>query len=381
MQHFFHFRGAMFNIKKILSFLICAFNLIFILSTAQAERIKDISQIFGIRHNQLVGYGLVVGLDGSGDSNAFTDQSFKTMLSRLGVQVPAGMNVSSKNVAAVAIHASLPPFARPGQQIDVLVSSIGSAKSLRGGSLLMAELKGADSQTYAVAQGNIVVAGFDAEGLDGSKIKVNMSVGGSIPGGAMVEKESPSSFDIYAKDDITYVLHRQDFTTARRMADVINHYMGSNTAAPIDGSRVQVNIPQSAADRVRFLSVLENLSLNPGEESAKVVINSKSGTIVIGQHVKVNAAAVSHGSLTVTISENPEVSQPQPFSLGTTETVENTQINIQQDDNTMFLFPKAVSLNSIVSAVNEVGASPSDLMAILEALKRVGALSADIEVI
>jgi flagellar P-ring protein precursor FlgI len=173
MQHFFHFRGAMFNIKKILSFLICAFNLIFILSTAQAERIKDISQIFGIRHNQLVGYGLVVGLDGSGDSNAFTDQSFKTMLSRLGVQVPAGMNVSSKNVAAVAIHASLPPFARPGQQIDVLVSSIGSAKSLRGGSLLMAELKGADSQTYAVAQGNIVVAGFDAEGLDGSKIKVN----------------------------------------------------------------------------------------------------------------------------------------------------------------------------------------------------------------
>jgi len=371
----------MFNIKKILSFLICAFNLIFILSTAQAERIKDISQIFGIRHNQLVGYGLVVGLDGSGDSNAFTDQSFKTMLSRLGVQVPAGMNVSSKNVAAVAIHASLPPFARPGQQIDVLVSSIGSAKSLRGGSLLMAELKGADSQTYAVAQGNIVVAGFDAEGLDGSKIKVNMSVGGSIPGGAMVEKESPSSFDIYAKDDITYVLHRQDFTTARRMADVINHYMGSNTAAPIDGSRVQVNIPQSAADRVRFLSVLENLSLNPGEESAKVVINSKSGTIVIGQHVKVNAAAVSHGSLTVTISENPEVSQPQPFSLGTTETVENTQINIQQDDNTMFLFPKAVSLNSIVSAVNEVGASPSDLMAILEALKRVGALSADIEVI
>jgi flagellar P-ring protein precursor FlgI len=359
--------------------------LILILSSisilSYAERIKDITEISGIRSNQLVGYGLVIGLDGSGDSNSFTNQSFKTMLARLGVQLPANIQATSKNIAAVALHADLPPFARQGQKIDVTVSSIGNAKSLRGGSLLMAQLKGADGNVYAIAQGSLVVGGFGADGKDGSKITVNIPVVGRIPSGAIVERDSPSSFDLFKSQYITYILHRADFTTANRLVQTINSYMGAGTAVAQDGSSVKVFAPSDPGERVKFLSVLENLSINPGEETAKVVINSRTGTIVIGENVKVNAAAVSHGALTVTITENPQVSQPLPFSDGTTKIIPNTNITINQPVNKMFLFPRSVSLNHIVMAVNEVGASPSDLMAILEALKQVGALSAEIEII
>ena len=347
-----------------------------------AERIKDITEISGIRSNQLVGYGLVIGLDGTGDSNNFTNQSFKTMLARLGVQLPANIQTSSKNIAAVALHADLPAFARQGQKIDVTVSSIGSAKSLRGGSLLMSQLKGADGNTYAIAQGNLVVGGFSADGKDGSKITVNLPVVGRIPSGAIVERDSPSSFDLFKAEHITYILHRSDFTTANRLAQTINSYMGSGTAVAQDGSSIKVFAPSDAGERVKFLSVLENLSISPGEEAAKVVINSRTGTIVIGENVKVSAAAVSHGSLTVAISENDSVSQPLPFSSGgSTQVIPNSNITINQPINRMFLFPRSVSLNNIVMAVNEVGAAPSDLMAILEALKQVGALSAEIEII
>ena len=350
-------------------------------STLHAERIKDIAEISGIRSNQLVGYGLVIGLDGSGDSNTFTNQSFKTMLARLGVQLPDNVQASSKNVAAVALHADLPPFARQGQKIDVTVSSIGSAKSLRGGSLLMSQLKGADGNVYAIAQGNLVVGGFSADGKDGSKITVNLPVVGRIPSGAIVERDSPSSFDLFKAEHITYILHRADFTTANRLAQTINSYMGNGTAVAQDGSSIKVFSPSEVGERVKFLSMLENLSLNPGEKAAKVIINSRTGTIVIGENVKVGAAAVSHGALTVTITENTAVSQPLPFSDGTTKIISNSSLAINQPANKMFLFPRSVSLNNIVMAVNEVGAAPSDLMAILEALKQAGALSAEIEII
>ena len=347
---------------------------------ASAERIKDIANISGIRSNQLVGYGLVVGLDGTGDNSEFTGQSFKTMLARLGVQLPADIKASSKNIAAVAIHAELPPFAKPGQQIDITVSSIGNSKSLRGGTLLLSQLKGADGNIYAIAQGNLVVGGFGAEGSDGSKIKVNVPVVGRIPNGATIEVPSPSTF-IENSASITYLLHRVDFTTAKRMADAINQYMGPGTALPMDGSAIHVNVPKEKGEKVRFLSALENISLNPGEEAAKIIVNSRTGTIVIGQHVGVGPAAVSHGSLTVTITERTNVSQPLPGSEGETVETPESAIEAVQENSRMFQIDKSVSLNTIVRAINEVGAAPGDLMAILEALKQAGALSAELEII
>ena len=351
----------------------------FCISIAHAERIKDIASIYGIRNNQLIGYGLVVGLDGTGDNSDFTGQSFKTMLSRLGVQLPEETKAQSKNIAAVAIHGDLPAFAKPGQQIDVTVSSIGSAKSLRGGTLLLSQLKGADGKVYAIAQGNLVVGGFGVEGSDGSKIKVNVPVVGRIPGGAIIEVMSPAVFT--ENNTITYLLHRIDFTTAQRMADAINNFIGSIAAAPLDGSSVMVNVPQDLGARVRFLAALENVSLNPGEEAAKIIINSRTGTIVIGQHVTVSPAAVSHGSLTVTITERQEISQPLPASDGETAIINESNINVAQKKSHMFYMPEGTSLKKIVNAINEVGAAPGDLMAILEALKKAGALSAELEII
>jgi flagellar P-ring protein precursor FlgI len=344
-----------------------------------AERIKDMATIYGIRSNQLIGYGLVVGLDGTGDNSEFTGQSFKTMLSRLGVQLPADAKAQSKNIAAVVIHSELPPFAKPGQQIDVTVSSIGNAKSLRGGTLLLSQLSGADGKIYAVAQGNLVVGGFGAEGSDGSKIKVNVPVVGRIPNGATIEAMSPAVFN--DSNTITYLLHRVDFTTAQRMADAINEFIGNNTAIPADGSSVIVKVPKDVGERVRFLSALENVALTPGEEAAKVIVNSRTGTIVVGQYVTVGSAAVSHGSLTVTITEKKEVSQPMPGSEGKTTVTNESNINVAQKKSKMFILPEGTSLKKIVNAINEVGASPGDLMAILEALKRSGALNAELEII
>lgn len=349
---------------------------------AHAERLKDIASIAGIRSNQLIGYGLVVGLDGSGDQTTqtpFTVQTFNNMLTEFGITVPQGTRIQMKNVAAVAIHADLPPFSSPGQTIDITVSSIGNAKSLRGGSLLMTPLKGIDGQVYAIAQGNLVVGGFGAEGADGSRITVNVPSVGRIPNGATVERAVANPFA--NSDHLVFNLNRPDFTTAKRVVDEINNTFGPDVAQALSGGSIRVRAPLDPNQRVDYLSMVENLRIEQGNASAKVVINSRTGTIVIGQDVRVQPAAVTHGGLTVTISENYQVSQPEPFSGGQTVITPSSQISIEEGDSRMFVFNPGVSLDEIVRAVNQVGAAPGDLMAILEALKQAGALNADLVVI
>ncbi|WP_462384363.1 flagellar basal body P-ring protein FlgI [Pseudomonas sp. Marseille-QA0892] len=350
--------------------------------SVHAERLKDIASIQGVRSNQLIGYGLVVGLSGSGDQTTqtpFTVQTFNNMMAQFGIRVPQGTNIQLKNVAAVAIHADLPAFAKPGQTIDVTISSIGNAKSLRGGSLLMTPLKGIDGNIYAVAQGNLVVGGFDAEGRDGSKITVNVPSAGRIPGGATVERPVPSGFD--QGNTLTLNLNRSDFTTAKHIVDKINELLGPGVASAVDGGSVRVTAPLDPSQRVDYISILENLDVDVGQAIAKVIINSRTGTIVIGQNVKVSPAAVTHGSLTVSISEDPIVSQPNPLSGGQTAVVPNSKVKADQEMKPMFKFGPGTTLDEIVRAVNQVGAAPSDLMAILEALKQAGALQADLIVI
>lgn len=350
--------------------------------TAQADRLKDLASVQGVRTNQLVGYGLVVGLDGTGDQTSqtpFTIQTFKNMMAQFGIAIPNNINPQLKNVAAVSIHAELPAFAKVGQSIDVTISSLGNAKSLRGGSLLMTPLRGADGQVYALSQGNLVVGGFGAEGSDGSSIKVNIPSVGRIPNGASIERELPSSFA--NSDFLTFNLHQADFTTAKRVTDSINRLLGSATAQALDGTSIRVSAPQDASQRVTFLSVLENLDIAPAEAAAKIIINSRTGTIVIGQNVRVSPAAVTHGSLTVTISENAEVSQPNALAAGETVVVPQSDVSIDEEKSRMFVFKPGVTLDEIVRAVNQVGAAPGDLMAILEALKQSGALRAEIVVI
>lgn len=346
---------------------------------AVAERIKDMATVAGVRSNQLVGYGLVVGLDGTGDKAPFTNQTFRNMMERFGITIPQGVDPKLKNVAAVSVHAELPAFAKPGQKIDITVSSLGNAKSLRGGSLLMTMLKGADGEIYAVAQGNLIVGGFGAQGSDGSRITVNVPSVGRIPSGATVERSVPTNF--HQGDTVTLLLNNPDFTTAKRMVEAVNNLLGPDMAEALDATSVQVRAPRDASQRVSFLSVLENLEVEPGEESARVVINSRTGTIVVGQNVKVLPAAVTHGKLTVTISENPQVSQPNPFAGGETTVVPGSRVDIAEDAARMFQFGPATTLNDIVRAVNQVGAAPGDVMAVLEALKQAGALRAELIVI
>ena len=345
----------------------------------QAERIKDLASIAGVRNNQLVGYGLVVGLNGTGDKTKFTGQVLRIMFRELGVNLAPGVDPKSKNVAAVSVHADLPPFSKPGQTIDVTVSSLGDAKSLRGGSLIMTPLKGADGQIYAMAQGNLVVGGFGAEAGDGSRITVNIPSAGRVPNGATVERTVKNSFNV--SDHLILNLHQADFTTASRLTDSINHTLGKGTARSMDASSIKINAPRDPNQRVPFLSLIENLELSPGEASAKIVVNSRSGTIVIGQHVRVSPAAVTHGNLSVTISADAEVSQPNAFSDGQTVITPNFDIEVTEEDSRMFVFNPGVSLNEIVRAVNQVGAAPGDLVAILEALKQAGALRAELIVI
>ena len=363
-------------------FLICLC-LALVSPLAQAERIKDIASIAGIRSNQLIGYGLVVGLDGSGDQTTqtpFTVQTFNNMLTEFGITVPQGTRIQMKNVAAVAIHADLPPFASPGQTIDITVSSIGNAKSLRGGSLLMTPLKGLDGQVYAIAQGNLVVGGFGAEGADGSRITVNVPSVGRIPSGATVERAVASPFA--SSDHLIFNLNRYDFTTAKRVVDQINDTFGPDVAQALNGGSIRVRAPLDPNQRVDYMAMVENLEVKQGNAAAKVVINSRTGTIVIGQDVRVQPAAVTHGGLTVTISENYQVSQPDAaFGGGQTVITPSSQISIEEGDSRMFVFNPGVSLDEIVRAVNQVGAAPGDLMAILEALKQAGALNADLVVI
>lgn len=346
---------------------------------AHAERIKDLAQVAGVRGNPLVGYGLVVGLDGSGDRTSqtpFTVQSLRTMLDQLGVTIPPGVNPQLKNVAAVAIQAELPAFAKPGQTIDISVSSIGNAGSLRGGALLMAPLRGADGQIYAVAQGQLVVGGFGASGKDGSKISVNAPNGGSIPNGAIVERAVAGAAQTGI---VTLNLHESDYTTAARVVSAIDGAFGPGHAHALDGVTIEVTPP--AGDRIAFLSQLETLDINPGAAAAKVIVNARTGTVVMGGQVTVLPAAVSHGSLTVSITENAQVSQPAPFGRGETVVTPQSTVTASSDGSRMFLFTGGTSLESIVRAVNAVGAAPGDIVAILEALKRTGALRAELEVI
>ncbi len=356
--------------------------LIGFMGNAWAERIKDITSIKGVRSNQLVGYGLVVGLDGSGDQTSqtpFTVQSLKSMLSQYGITLPPDINPQVKNIAAVTVHADLPPFAKIGQTIDVTVSSLGNAKSLRGGSLIMTPLKGADGNIYALAQGNLIVGGLGIEGADGSSITINVPSVGRIPGGGSIEREIANPFA--SGDKVILNLKRADFTTAKRLADTINQILGPNNARAKDSVTVAINAPKDISQRVGFMSFIENLEFQPGEAAAKVIINSRSGTVVIGNHVKVYSAAVSHGNLTVTITNTVDVEQPGPFSGGATTENVQSDIEVTAEDNRMFRFPRGVTLSEIVRAVNQVGASPGDLVAILESLKQVGALSAELIVI
>lgn len=368
---------------KDLTFTIAAGIILFLslsFGAANAERVKDLTKIDGVRSNQLVGYGLVVGLNGTGDgSGAATVQSLRNMLSKLGVNVPPEINLQAKNAAIVALHAELPPFARAGMKIDVTLSSLGSSKSLRGGSLLMTPLKGADNNIYAIAQGSVVVSGFGAEGGDGSRITVNVPSVGRILNGATVEKNIFTPFGL--NREVVLNLNQPDFTTANRLVKVINNTVGSGTSYAKDAGSVVVNSPADTSQRVAFISLLENLTLKPAEAPARIIINSRTGTVVIGKHVQVLPAAVSHGNLTVTITQNPDVSQPAALSQGQTVVVPNADIQIQQENNRMFKFSPGISLDQIVKAVNEVGAAPGDLVAILEALKEAGALQAELIVI
>jgi flagellar P-ring protein precursor FlgI len=350
---------------------------------ARAERIKDMAQVQGVRTNQLIGYGLVVGLSGTGDQTSqapFTVQSLTNMLAQLGVTVPPNITPQLKNVAAVSVHAVLPAFVKPGQTIDITVNSLANAKSLRGGSLLVTPLHGLDGQIYAIAQGNLIVSGFGVEANDGSKLTVNVPSSGRIPNGATVERAVATQ--IAQGDSIILNLNDPDFTTATRLVESLNRGIGPGLANMIDGASIRVHAPLDLTQRVAFLSMIENLQVEPASAPARVIINSRTGTVVISSNVTVSPAAVSHGSLSVTIKEEQSVSQPSPFAkVGTTEVVTNSTIKVDQGNNHMFLFKPGVDLEQIVRAVNEVGAAPGDLVAILEALREAGALQAELVVI
>jgi flagellar P-ring protein precursor FlgI len=349
---------------------------------AEAERVKDIASVSGVRGNQLVGYGLVVGLDGTGDQTSqapFTIQSIKNMLTRFGVTIPATANPQLKNVAAVTVTADLPAFAKVGQMIDVTVSSIANAQSLRGGTLLMTPLRGVDGEVYGVAQGNLVVSGFGVQGRDGSRIAINVPSAGRVPNGATVEREVPNNFS--AKPFVMLNLNTPDFTTSARLASAINALLGEGTAESVDSVSVKVRAPVDPAQRIPYLSTLEGIEVEPGSAPARVIVNSRTGTVVINSQVKVLPAAVAHGSLTVTITERDEVSQPGAFSQGSTTSSPRSSISATSADSRMFVFSAGVNLDEIVQAVNQVGAAPGDIVAILEALRQPGALRAQLVVI
>jgi flagellar P-ring protein precursor FlgI len=348
-----------------------------------ADKIRDLVQVAGVRSNQLIGYGLVVGLDGSGDQTTqapFTTQSLENMLQQFGITVPASARPQLKNAAAVTVTAELPPFAKPGQNIDITVASIGNAKSIRGGELLMTPLRGADGSVYALAQGSVVVGGVSAQGKSGSSVQINSAASGRIPNGATVERSVVSSFN--NAGDLVLNLNTSDFTTAARVADAVNRAYGAGTARALDGGSVSVRGPQDPSQKVAWLGTIQNLDVQPGDAPARIVVNSRTGTVVIGSDVRVSAAAVAHGSLQVTISEQALVSQPAPFSRGgQTAVVPSSSVQVTEDGAHMFKFGPGVSLDTIVRAVNQVGASPSDLISVLQALKQAGALHAELVVI
>jgi len=361
---------------RLFSVVLAAFTML-LSSQAGAQRIKDVASIQGVRSNQLVGYGLVVGLPGTGEQSPFTEQSFRTMLRNFGISLDANTKPKIRNVAAVAVHADLPAFAKPGQTIDITVSSVGEAASLQGGTLLQTFLRGVDGKVYAVAQGSLVVSGFGAQGGEPTV--------GRIPNGAMVEQSVPTGFA--NGDTLTLNLHYPDFSTAKSLADTINERLGAQPengyviAKPIDAASVRVSAPRDVGQRVGFLATLENFEFTPADAPARVVINSRTGTIVIGSDVRLLPAAITHGGLTVTISENQQVSQPNAFGEGQTAVTTQSIVDVDLADSRMFKFEPGVTLDQLVRAVNEVGAAPGDLMAILEALRQAGALRGELVII
>lgn len=351
-------------------------------SAAHAERLKDLASIQGVRGNQLIGYGLVVGLDGSGDQvrqTPFTQQSLTNMLSQLGITVPAGSNMQLKNVAAVMVTTTLPAFARPGQTLDVVVSSMGNAKSLRGGTLLMTPLKGADSQVYAIAQGNILVGGAGAS-AGGSSVQINQLNGGRISGGAIVERGVPTTF---ARDGYIYLeMNNTDFGTAQNVVAALNRKFGQGTATALDGRVVQVRSPMEQSAQARFLSQVEDLQVTRAPTVAKVIINARTGSVVMNRTVMIEEAAVAHGNLSVIINRQNQVSQPDtPFTEGQTVVVPNTQIEVRQDNGSLQRVTTSANLVDVVKGLNALGATPQDLLAILQAMKSAGALRAELEII
>ncbi len=355
----------------------------------QADRLKDMTSIAGVRSNQLVGYGVVVGLAGTGDgSSGLTLQSLQSMVSQFGLVTPtSGLN--AKNVASVIVTAEMPAFMKPGQRLDVTVSTIGGSKSLRGGTLLMTPMLGADGETYAVAQGNLVVGGLGVAGNDGSSVIVNVPTVGRIPRGASIEKMVDTPFQ--STDNVLLNLHQSDFSTAMRVADAVNEVFGPEVAVPLDSSTIKVRAPVDPSQKVSFVSLLENIEVEPARPSAKVIVNSRTGTIVIGGDVRVTPAVVTHGSLTVRINEDKQVTQGLPeitqnqqgvvVAPGAPQITDDTEIIIEEEPARAFIFDPGIELSDIVDAVNGVGASPADLVAILEALREAGSLRAEIIVI
>ncbi len=361
--------------------LMLLISLVLLAMPAQAERIRELASFAGVRDNVLVGYGLVVGLDGTGDQTMqapFTGQSLTNMLSELGISVPPGTNMQLRNVAAVMITADLPPFARPGQRIDLNVSSVGNARSLRGGTLLMTPLKGADGETYAIAQGNVLVVGAGAE-AGGSAVQINQQAGGRIAGGAMVEREVP--LDLGANGGLLELeLKQADFGTAQRVVSAINDEFGRPVAAARNGRVIALDGPANDNSRVNFMAQVENIRVTPTEAPAKVVLNSRTGSVVMNSSVTLRRAAVAHGNLSIVIDTRFDVSQPAPFGEGETVVVPDTDIEITQQDAYLRVVEGA-DLVEVVNALNALGATPQDLMAILEALKASGSLRADLEIL
>ena len=348
-------------------------------SPALAERVRDLGEFQGVRANQLTGYGIVVGLPGTGDDNLeYLTQAMKGTAGRLGVQLPAGVSPGLKNAAAVVITADLPAFAKPGQRIDVTVSTLGKAKSLRGGALIMAPLYGADGQIYAMAQGNLAVGGLGISARDGSQLTVNVPTVGRIAEGASVERAVASGFD--SGDVLRWNLFEADFLTAQRVRDAINARF-PQSATIEDGVTLALRLPAGADSRATAMASIEMLDITPAETAARVIVNSRTGTVVINNAVRLSPAAISHGKLVVKIDEKSEVSQPNAFGRGRTAVTPASQINVEEKDAKVALFRPGASLSSLVDALNKLGTSPSDLVAILEALKQAGALRAELEVI
>lgn len=366
--------SRMWGFTAILILLVAGSNL------AQAERIKDMASVQGVRTNQLAGYGLVVGLDGSGDQTTqtpFTVQSIINMLGQMGVNLPPS-SLQLKNVAAVMVTASLPAFAKPGQNIDVTVSSLGNAKSLRGGTLVMTPLKGADGQVYAISQGNVLVGGAGAA-AGGSSAQVNHLAVGRIPAGATVERAVNTQLG--QGDYINLELNTGDFTTANRVVQAINSRFGAGTASASDARQIRVVAPRDNNQRVAFLSQVENLPVTAGNGAARVIVNARTGSVVMNQNVEVDNCAVAHGNLAVTITTDTQVSQPAPLSQGETVVTQSAQIDIKAQKGELVSLPASPSLSEVVRALNAVGASPQDLLAILQAMKAAGALRAELEII